>query len=232
MNNKPKIRIGNDIKLDVCLSKEYISDAINIKNIKCILINTTMAFELEECDEHCHNCHCHHDHYNDHCMKGHRPTACSLNSCGPRCYNRDPECWEYINEHRHCYAGYGQIEPLCSRCKDCHNHHCGGYGHSPFHHYHPCVCHHGFLDVRRPCHHHCHDCGMIEPIMPPFLFNDHFTHHLCGHDLLHHDLNIHPITPIEYSPEVISTPENNRFMLLFPANDQRFIGNYTLIVTA
>lgn len=36
-----KIRIGNDIKLDVYLSKENIEDQINIKRIQCYLINTT-----------------------------------------------------------------------------------------------------------------------------------------------------------------------------------------------
>lgn len=36
-----KIRIGNDIKLDVYLSKENIKDQINIKKIQCYLINTT-----------------------------------------------------------------------------------------------------------------------------------------------------------------------------------------------
>lgn len=38
-----KIRIGNDIKLDVYLSKDNIKDTINIKSVQCYLINTTQS---------------------------------------------------------------------------------------------------------------------------------------------------------------------------------------------
>ena len=35
-----KIRIGNDIKLNVYLSKKNIPDTVNIKSIRCVLVNT------------------------------------------------------------------------------------------------------------------------------------------------------------------------------------------------
>lgn len=220
MNNsvktKHKIRIGNDVKLDVCLSKQYISDTINIKSIKCALINTTIAFELKD------DCHCHHDHC-DKCIHDHRPTACSLHSCGHRCYHCDPRDWEYINSHRHFCEGYGQPERLCYSDHS----HC----HGPHHHYHPCVCHHGQLSLIRPCKPCDKHCNCM---IPPHheMYHEFFTDFLHPNTTLHHDLDVHPIMPFEYYPEVISTPERNRFFIMYPANDQRFIGNYTLVVTA
>lgn len=230
MNNniktKPRIRIGNDVKLDVCLSKEYIEDAINIKSIKCVLINTTMAFEEDE-----HYCH-HNHHHCGGCDHGHCPTACSLHSCGHRCYHCDPHNWDYINKCGYFHNDCGQSHLICMT-DNCHAH-CHHY------HYHPCVCHHGQLSLKAPCRHcHCGKCCDWDVVKShhgdPFYgygeFYDFITDS-AHNTTLHHDLERHPIMPFEYYPEVISTLERNRFFILFPANDQRFIGNYTLVVTA
>lgn len=200
IKNTPKIRIGNDITLDVCISKKYINDAINIKSVKCVLVNTTMAFEFEDHCHHHNHCTCAHNHRHHRCIEDHRPTACSLHSCGHRCYHCDP--------HNHHCTGYGQAPLLCENIH---------------HHYHPCVCHHGQLGCMHHDHHHIESAG---------IFDQFITEHLKRNIVLHHDLQNHPITPFQYAPKITSTPERNRFYITFPAEDQMFIGDYMLIVTA
>lgn len=226
IKTKKRIRIGNDIKLDVYLSDKYVSDAINIQSIKCVLINTTMAFEFVEDDCHHHNHHIHE----------HTSTACSLHSCGKHRYHCHPHNCKPLNHcdhHDHCHHVECGQPQWCNLNEDghCDHHHA---------HYHPCTCHHGHLILEHPfgyphyehhCHpHHCHKHP--KSMFSYGRYNDFIEKCVETNSTLYHDLCNHPIMPFEYVPEIISTPERNHFQVLFPAADQLFIGEYTLVVTA
>lgn len=80
------IRIGNDIKLDVTIQELNGMDIINIKAIKCFIINTTPMLQ-----DHCGN-------------------AYEINRCGLPMYHCLPyHCGDYCSwkHHDHHYNGFG-----------------------------------------------------------------------------------------------------------------------------
>ena len=78
------IRIGNDIKLDVTIQELNGMDIINIKAIKCFIINTTPMLQ-----DHCGN-------------------AYEIHRCGLPMYHCLPyHCGDYCSWKHHDYQGFG-----------------------------------------------------------------------------------------------------------------------------
>lgn len=95
-----KIRIGNDVRLNLTLRGPRTYDQANIKQLKCYLINTSMLdyFQVDcFCSKHVHGCGCVND------------------RCGHSKYHALPHCRYYDCCHNDFY------HPNC--CRDCF-HHC------------------------------------------------------------------------------------------------------------
>ena len=95
-----KIRIGNDVRLNLTLRGPRTYDQANIKQLKCYLINTSMLdyFPVDcFCSKHVHGCGCVND------------------RCGHSKYHALPHCRYYDCCHNDFY------HPNC--CRDCF-HHC------------------------------------------------------------------------------------------------------------
>lgn len=139
-----KVRINNDILLNVHLSRKYIKDPVNIKNVQCIL--TT----------------------GDHCTDTpFTPSHYDINRCGLPVYHMMP-CCDGDSYSMCCYNGFGvDINKNRTYYKDCHTSCC-------------CAC--------------CNDN--------------------------------------EYRAEVRSTSAQDSFIVYFPANQQKVLGKYKLIVQA
>ena len=100
-----RIRIGNDIRLNLTLRGPRTYDQANIKQLKCYLINTSMVdyFPVDNCfDKHVYGCNC------------------MADRCGHPTYHVMPFCgW-----HHDCRSHFGA--PHCHHNFPCHHHglHC------------------------------------------------------------------------------------------------------------
>ena len=157
-----KIRIGNDIKLNVYLSKKNIPDTVNIKSIRCVLVNTN----TDQC------CQC-------------PSTAYDINGCGLPKYH------------------------ILGHC-------------------HPNVCNNNLDFMHCDCH-HSDNCFFDHNYYMAYPFNGFGVYpewdNIYMHDRCHHFSN-------GYNCKVLATESPDRIEVLFPAIDQRQIGNYNLILTA
>lgn len=214
-----KVRIGNDIRLNLTLKGNF--DKANIKQLRCYLINTSiMDYNpfLCECSRFPHHCcgHCLHHPINGLCM----------HTCGTPCYHVDP-----CNAHCCCCGhekypqtpcnpahGEGPLRPNYGHC-DCL---CDGMRCCEMHHDHHNYCRYGHRDCRANCH--CGfcmagNCCDVHPHCPEYFrpgYNDFIAPHL--------DENFRYIA----SSKVL--PGQNRIQTFFPARDQFMCGDYKLIV--
>ena len=197
-----KVRIGNDIRLNLTLKGPRNYDYNNIKQLKCYFINTSL------CDF-------------DFCA----PCCCDrrFHGCGKPCYHVEPcnmcNCCKPCGHPKYPYTpadpafGQGPLRPNYGhgcRCCNCHG---------DFDNY----CRYGFLDFRAKCHPHmgcginycCDRCGDFTPYFRP------------GHcDCIrpHFDENFRYHAPSKV------LEGRNKIQTYFPAQDQLMCGDYKLVV--
>ena len=197
-----KVRIGNDIRLNLTLKGPRNYDYNNIKSLKCYFINTSL------CDF-------------DFCA----PCCCDrrFHGCGKPCYHVEPcnmcNCCKPCGHPKYPYTpadpafGQGPLRPNYGhgcRCCNCHG---------DFDNY----CRYGFLDFRAKCHPHmgcginhcCDRCGDFTPYFRP------------GHcDCIrpHFDENFRYHAPSKV------LEGRNKIQTYFPAQDQLMCGDYKLVV--
>lgn len=100
-NQTTKIRIGNDIVFNVALDTNRKFDSVNIKSIKCVLINTTLCG------------HCHHRFPCEPKCDEYKPNCCNLNTCGYHTYNHDPHfCPSFGHYHDGMWRGHCYCDPF------------------------------------------------------------------------------------------------------------------------
>lgn len=153
-----KIRIGNDIRLNLTLTGINQKALLNIKQLRAYLINTSMKEYCEPwnpcCCSCCHGCgfpgYHHHPenayHYHLHHIPHHHCCDCDhwLYGCRP-CHS----C-AHLHGPVPCNPAFGPA-PL----PPCYNH-C--FGHCDFPNAHHCC-----FDYDCKAHHDCHDCAVIDP---------------------------------------------------------------------
>lgn len=121
-----RIRIGNDVRLNLTLKGNRTYDQTNIKELRCFLINTTVSdYDPLMCDccapRHCHNPYALHQ---CGCPSYHVEPCCT-----PCCGNR---CHAAHNVHTGCNPaqGPGCLRPNYGHSFHCDDHHCHGcYNH-------------------------------------------------------------------------------------------------------
>lgn len=122
-----RIRIGNDVRLNLTLKGNKTYDQANIKELRCYLINTTVS----DYDPLIHDCcapHACHNPYTLHrcgCPSYHVKPTCT--ACDHRCF----DCHAGHNVHVGCNPaqGCGPLRPNYCHPFHCDDHHCCCYNH-------------------------------------------------------------------------------------------------------
>lgn len=205
-----KVRIGNDIRLNLTLKGPKSYDEKNIKELHCYLVNTsvTKCFGKDphcHCHPHDHVCGCPSYHVEPHCLWHTRHIPCAphlkypFSPCdpamgqGPLPPKYRPNCC--CDEPTYCR--YGHMDPR-SNCFGCfHDHNC-----KP--------------DMDHLCHHNCWD-GKV--------FNNHYVRPGFFDTVSpHFDEDFRYLAPSRVMAD------KNRIQTYFPAADQFMCGNYKLVV--
>ena len=144
-----KIRIGNDIRLNLTLKGPKNYDSTNIKSLKCYFINTSLCDFCNPCRGELRGC-----------------------GCGRPCYHVEPcnmcNCHKPCGHLKYPYTpadpafGQGPLRPNYGHCFH------GCCCHKDFDNY----CRYGFMDHRAKCHPHgcgfCHCCDKCAEFTPYF----------------------------------------------------------------
>lgn len=144
-----KIRIGNDIRLNLTLKGPKNYDSTNIKSLKCYFINTSLCDFCNPCCGELRGC-----------------------GCGRPCYHVEPcnmcNCHKPCGHLKYPYTpadpafGQGPLRPNYGHCFH------GCCCHKDFDNY----CRYGFMDHRAKCHPHgcgfCHCCDKCAEFTPYF----------------------------------------------------------------
>lgn len=208
-----KVRIGNDIRLNLTLKGPRNYDEKNIKQLRCYLVNTSVT----KCFGHDPNCcGCHkHDHV---CGKPtyHVYPHCFWNSCEIPCCRHK----KYPFTPCDPAFGPGPLPPKYEKdcCCDCHKHCCN-------HEY----CRYGHLDPMSKCfdHHRCGFgcCGHNHCFWDDSLFdNIYFRPGYCDFVSPHCDEDFKYLAPSRMAEG------KNKIQTYFPACDQYMCGDYKLVV--
>ena len=206
-----KVRIGNDIRLNLTLKGPRNYDEKNIKELHCYLVNTSVT----KCFGHDSLCHMH---------------GCDK-VCGRPCYHALPHCfWNTTPCMHHCCHkkypftpcdpafGPGPLPPKYDQdcCCDCHGHCC-------HHEY----CRYGHMDPKSKCFgrcglnccDHCSHCWDAKPFD-----NIYFRPGFCDFVTPHCDEDF------RYLAQSRVMADKNRIQTYFPACDQFMCGDYKLVV--
>lgn len=205
-----KVRIGNDIRLNLTLKGPRNYDDKNIKELHCYLVNTSVT----KCFGHDPLCHA--------CCKG-----CRDKVCGKPCYHAFPHCfWRTSPCMSCCHKKYpftpcdpafgpGPLPPKYEKDCCCHGHEYCRYGHLD-----PkskCFAHRGRCGLNC-CDHcsHCWDAAKFDNIYFRPGFEDFLIPH-CDEDFKY----LAPSRILE---------GKNKIQTYFPACDQYMCGDYKLVV--
>ena len=151
-----RIRIGNDVMLNLTLKGSKTYDQANIKELRCFLINTTVSDYDPLAFDCCapHSCHNPYSLHQCGCPSYHvKPTYLA---CGDHCH----DCHAAHNVHTGCNPaqGSGCLRPNYGHPFHCDDHHCHGcYNH---------------LDQCLHCDEHCAHfgpmgCDIVAPYLSP-----------------------------------------------------------------
>lgn len=222
-----KVRIGNDIRLNLTLKGPRSFDQTNIKELKCFLINTSvldynpLAVACEKrfpghccggCSSRCcGNCH-------EHCCDLHHPISpIHMHTCGVPGYFVNPfKCHCHCGHLKYPYTpvnpafGEAPLRPNYGHCCGCCEHGCHNHDHDNF-------CRYGHCDHRSRCFDPC--CWDSMHYCPC-----HFRPGYCDFIAPHLDENFRYLA----DSKVLSG--KNRIQTYFPARDQFMCGDYKLVV--
>lgn len=197
-----KVRIGNDIRLNLTLKGPKNYDEKNVKELHCYLINTSVTKCFGK-DPHCHCCS--HDHV-----------------CGHPTYHVTPHCfWHTQPCCAHLKYPFSPCDPAMGP----------GPLPPKYHHDCPChesYCRYGHMDPRSNCfgHHHgrCYDhcCGHCWD--GKVFHNHYFRPGFFDVVAPHFDEDFKYLAP----SRIMSG--KNRIQTYFPAQDQFMCGDYKLVV--
>lgn len=249
-----KIRIGNDIKLDVYLSKQHVPDTVNIKSIKAILVNSSFKVNPKDC------CPRH--------IQLHLPSKYDINNMGMPTYNvpvhcgpifnpccdgpahnmhEGPQPWSdvWFNDHEPHMSRWSSLPNDCNCDDKTVRPYCGESWPNLNK---PGICSCNISKPGLPHERSCGSCNIIDDT--PFihcpkptlwacrtgwwkdLHAGDFAHHPIYDSVYYHDPENFSTLPYEYYAKVKSTSEKDRVEVFYPAADQRILGKYTLVIIA